>query len=305
MKWQKKGLIYGPDGSSMWARHSALQPTAVVLNDEVIRVYCGFRDDSGIGRAGYVDVDGLDPSRVLGVSAEPVLDIGRPGTFDENGVIPCAVVRRDGRFYMYYAGYQLGHKVRFLVLGGLAVSNADGTKFERVHEVPVTERTNDELYFRVIHCIFEDEGRWRTWYGGGREFVRDGERTLPVYDIRYMESPDGFTFPSKGSPVLTLASDDEHRVGRPQIVRTGDLYRMFYAAGSIQHGYRLGYAESNDGTNWVRKDSELGIDVSTDGWDSQMIAYPNPVQFRDRFYLFYNGNDYGRAGFGYAELESW
>jgi predicted GH43/DUF377 family glycosyl hydrolase len=304
MKWQKRGLIYGPDGSSAWAANSALQPTAVVLNDEVIRVYCGFRDASGVGRAGYVDIDGHNPSRVVAVSADPVLDVGRPGTFDENGVIPCAVVRRDGRFYMYYAGYQLGHKVRFLVLGGLAVS-ADGTKFERVHEVPVTERTDDELYFRVIHCIFEDQGRWRTWYGGGREFVRDGERTLPVYDIRYMESPDGFTFPFTGSAVLTLATDDEHRVGRPQVIKTGDLYRMFYAAGSIRHGYRLGYAESADGFNWTRKDAELGIDVSADGWDSQMIAYPNPVQFGDRFYLFYNGNEYGRAGFGYAELESW
>lgn len=305
MKWSKRGLSFRPRGDLTWARHSALQPTCVVLNDEVIRVYCGFRDDSGVGRVGFVDVDGMNPSRVLNVSQAPVLDIGRPGAFDDNGVIPCAVVRRDGKLYLYYAGYQLGHRVRFLVLGGLAVSDGDGTRFERVREVPITERTDEELCFRVIHCIFEDEGRWRTWYGGGRDFVRDGDRTLPVYDIRYMESADGVLFPDRGVPVLRLANDDEHRVGRPQVIRTGDLYRMFYAAGSKLHGYRLGYAESADGLNWTRMDGALGIDVSAEGWDSQMIAYPNPVQFRDRFYLFYNGNDYGRDGFGYAVLEEW
>ena len=43
----------------------------------------------------------------------------------------------------------------------------------------------------------------------------------------------------------------------------------------------------------------------TSGWDSQMQAYPAVVTAGGRTYLFYNGNDYGREGFGYAELESW
>ena len=55
----------------------------------------------------------------------------------------------------------------------------------------------------------------------------------------------------------------------------------------------------------TRKDEEIGIDVSESGWDSQMQAYPAVLRCRDRVYLFYNGNDYGRDGFGYAILESW
>ena len=38
--------------------------------------------------------------------------------------------------------------------------------------------------------------------------------------------------------------------------------------------YRIGYAESVDGLEWERKDEEAGIDVSADGWDSEMIEYP-------------------------------
>jgi len=36
-----------------------------------------------------------------------------------------------------------------------------------------------------------------------------------------------------------------------------------------------------------------------------MVAFPGVVQWHDRVYMFYNGNDYGRDGFGYAELRQW
>jgi len=45
--------------------------------------------------------------------------------------------------------------------------------------------------------------------------------------------------------------------------------------------------------------------VSADGWDSEMIAYSAVVPYRDRVYLFYNGNNCGRTGFGYAVLDQW
>jgi hypothetical protein len=80
---------------------------------------------------------------------------------------------------------------------------------------------------------------------------------------------------------------------------------MFFGAGTKEHGYRLAYAESRDGINWQRKDEEVGIEVSESGWDSQMQAFPSVVSYHDQTFLFYNGNDYGREGFGYAVLESW
>ena len=305
MRWEKKGLIWGPDGSSDWARHSALQPTAILLHDDVIRVFAGLRDDAGVGRVGFIDLDASDPSRVLRVSQKPALDIGRPGTFDENGVVCCAVVRREGRLYLYYAGYALGHKVRFVAYGGLAVSDDDGETFRRVQEVPITDRTDQDLLWRVIHCILHDGGRWRAWYGGGTHYVAYGDKTLPVYDIRYMESADGIEFPRRGSTVLTFDSEDEYRIGRPQVLKDGNLYRMFYAAATRDRGFRLGYAESADGDQWTRKDDEVGIDVTPGSWDSDMISYPNVLRVRDEVYLFYNGNDYGRHGFGYARLLEW
>ena len=102
------GRVYVPDGSLPWAQRYAFPPTPYLLGDEVIRVYVAFCDAEMVGRVGYVDVDASNPSRVLRVSREPVLDIGEPGAFDENGVVPTCTLEVGGRLYMYYVGYQLG-----------------------------------------------------------------------------------------------------------------------------------------------------------------------------------------------------
>jgi hypothetical protein len=51
---------------------------------------------------------------------------------------------------------------------------------------------------------------------------------------------------------------------------------------------------------WTRLDRDLGLDVSPSGWDSEMIAYASVLSTLRRKLLFYNGNDFGRTGFGLA-----
>jgi hypothetical protein len=42
--------------------------------------------------------------------------------------------------------------------------------------------------------------------------------------------------------------------------------------------------------------------LSNKGWDSEMMAYPAFIRVNGKGILFYNGNNYGYGGFGYAEL---
>ena len=303
MKWQKLGLVYGPDGTSDWARHSALQPTPVVLSDR-IRVFCGFRDDDGVGRAGYVDVARDNPTSVLGVSENPVLDVGGPEGFDHHGVIPCAVVAVQDELWMYYAGYRRGDSVRFQAFCGLAISKDNGLTFTRHSQNPVLDKTPQETLFRAIHSVLIEDGVWRVWYGGGSGFVAGKHKTLPVYNIRYMESRVGTRFPDQGDVAVDLLPG-EHRVGRPYVIKQAGRYRMFFGKGSEANAYQLAYAESNDGYTWTRLDEKIGLAGSQKGWDSEMMAYPAVISAGENTYMFYNGNDYGREGFGCAQLLSW
>jgi hypothetical protein len=305
VKWEKRGLIYGANSTAGWARNSALQPTPLVkVEAGIIRVFAGFRDETGVARVGFVDVSAEDPSRVLRVSESPALDIGTPGAFDENGVVPCAVSERGAEIYLFYAGYQLGHKVKFLAFSGLAISRDGGESFTRHSRAPVCDRTGDEMLFRAIHTMMYDGGRWRVWYGAGDSFDVDGERQYPRYNIRHAFSPDGIHL-SDDYQVCVDTRGGEYRVGRPYVIKHNGLYKMFYGAGTKDEGYRLAYAESADGVSWTRKDEQVGIEVSSSGWDSRMQAYPAVVNSGHQTFMFYNGNDYGRDGFGYAVLQSW
>ncbi len=302
MNWIKRGLIYGPDGTSAWAEHSALQPTPFSLTPSTIRVFAGFRDREGMSRVGWVDVDAEDPAQVRGVSETPALDIGRPGAFDDNGVVPCAAVRRGDEIWLYYAGYQLCKRAKFLVFGGLATSSDGGNSFQRYSKAPIFDRTSDETLFRVVHCVRHEGGRWRIWYCSGDEWVPGPGRDLPVYDTKYVESADGI-IPNGPPQVAVSLSGDENRIGRPTIVNLDGRYHMYFTTGTPGGGLGMGYAVSDDGVVWTRCDSEGGIGPSESGWDSHDICYGCLLEHGEHVYLFYNGNNYGREGFGFAELD--
>ena len=301
LSWEKLGLIWGPDGSNLLAANSALQPTPILLNENVIRVFIGCRDLEGMSRIFYVDVDAANPKIILGYSKTPVLDIGTPGCFDENGVVPCSVIMVNNVFRMFYAGYMCPRRARFIAFSGIAESN-DGVVFKRISKVPALERTNEEPLFRAIHSVIYENDVYRVWYGAGDEFIAGRKKTLPSYNIRYLESKDGVSFPDTGSVVIETRGV-EYRVGRPSVYKVKyDFYVMFYGYGSEEQAYVLGMAQSRDGLSWERRVSEIGIDLGTFGWDSEMMAYPAVIKTKAGVFMFYNGNNYGESGFGVAKL---
>lgn len=289
-----------------WACTHAMVPTPVRLSEEIIRVYASFCDAKGIGRSGYVDVLADDPTKIVRMAQAPLFEIGEAGTFDENGVLVSSVVPVDqNKWLMYYAGFELGTKIRYRLLTGVAVSDDGGNSFKRLQGTPVLERSSAELYIRGGAFCMHDDGVFKLWYVGGSEWTVIGGKSMPVYDIRYLESGDGITWGKEGRVVLPVTEADEYGFGRPAVIRKPDgRYALFYSVRRRSfNAYRLGYAESDDGLTWKRMDSDLNLDVSADGFDSQAIMYAAPIQVGDKLYVFYNGNEFGKDGFAVAALE--
>ncbi len=302
--WKKIGLVFNPEMKFDWARNYALQPTPLFI-DGVLRVYCGFRDEQGVSRIGYVELDPKNPLNVLDWSQLPVLDIGEPGCFDENGVVPCRLLVVGEDIYMYYAGYQLGDKIKFTVFGGLAISKDKGKTFHRHSKVPITDRCNEELFFRVIHSVIYHEGVFKAWYGAGSSFISIDQKIYPSYNIRYTESDNGIDGWKPGVVCLDFKNNDQYRVARPSVIYRNNEFLMTYYISTISSGFQLAFAKSIDGISWNNIDV-FGLDksnVSSD-WDSQMIAYPSIIEIDNECFLFYNGNNYGEKGFGSARLET-
>lgn len=308
--WTKLGVIHAVDGAAPWSRTHAQCPTAVMIEDGIFRVYYGTRDERNRTRTTFIDVDADDPTRVLYRHLEPILELGRLGTFDESGVMPNWALTHDGKVYFHYLGWNVGATVRYRVALGLAVSEDGGTTFERVSEGPVMDRSMEDPIGVSTNCVLVDGGVWKSWYMSytGWE-IHDG-MTEPLYHIRYAESPDGIRWVPKGRVCIDYADENEGGIARPSVLRTARGYRMWYSTRmrsgyreDAARSYRMGYAESPDGLNWTRMDDRAGPQPSGQGWDSMMAAYPNVCEHKGRLIMFYNGDGFGSSGIGCAVLE--
>jgi len=303
MKWEKKGLIYSPPLDSSWRDNSALTPTAFLLNDNIIRNYASFRDSKGVGRIGYVDVNATNPSEIVRISKKAVLDIGKDGMFDDNGIILGDVIRIKDEIYMYYVGFQLVNKSKFLAYSGLAISSDNGETFKRVKNTPILDREDEALYIRAIHSVIYEDKKFKIWYATGNGWENINGVDYPQYDINYIESTDGIHFEENG--IKCIENDkvnNEYRIGRPRVYKKDNLYIMNFTYGTTDGKYIAGQATSIDGINWKRNDNELGIELSKKGWDSIHLSYPSIINTKKKTFMFYNGNNMGQDGFGYAEL---
>jgi len=303
MKWEKKGLIYSPPFDGSWKDNSALTPTAFLLDENTIRIYVSFRDMEGIGRIGYVDVNAKNPSEIFKISNKPVLDIGTNGMFDDNGVILGDLIRIGNKIYMYYVGFQLVKKSKFLAYSGLAISEDNGETFKRLKNTPVIDREDEGLYIRAIHSVIYEDNKFKIWYAVGNGWEDINGVDFPQYDINYIESADGIHFEEVGIKCITNDQANlEYRIGRPRTYKKDNQYIMNFTYGTTDGRYIAGQAMSSDGIHWKRDDKKLGIELSIEGWDSIHLSYPSIVSTKEKTYIFYNGNNMGQDGFGYGEL---
>jgi len=303
MQWEKKGLIYSAQKDVPWKNQFAMLPTPLLLKD-TLRIYTGFCDDQNVGRIGYVDVNPENPKEILGVSDNPVLDIGRAGSFDDNGVVPISILKKGNKILLYYVGFQLGVKVPYYMFGGLAVSTNDGESFTRYSESPVLDRMGNEIFARCGIHIIEDEKKYKMWYIGSNKegWTISSGKLKPLYIMKYTESEDGIHWNKAPVVCMNYKNTDEHGFGRPYVWKEESIFKMLYSIRTYSRGYYIGYAESKNGIEWNRMDELAGISPGPDKWDDTNLSYPYIFHYKEHTYLFYNGNGCGKSGFGYAEL---
>jgi len=306
MRWIKRGLIFAPDGRYEWMLSHAQLPVADHIAEDRVRIYFATRDRFNRSSIAYLEADAADPAKVLYVHDRPVLSPGGLGCFDDSGVLASSLLTWGGIKYLYYIGVNTATTVPYRYSIGLATS-ADGVAFSRAYVGPVMDRMHAEPHLCTSPCVRIDNGIWRMWYASGLGWeVVDG-RPEPLYNIRYAESADAVSWRRPGHVCLDLRRPDEAGLGRPSVTLENGVYRMWFCFRGKQGyrsrgdtSYRIGYGESPDGKQWSRQDPDAGIAPAAEGWDSEMIAYPYVYRLGTKLYMLYNGNGFGRSGFGYA-----
>jgi hypothetical protein len=301
VRWSKRGLVITPPTHLPWARSHAALPIVAPPEGNLVQVYFSSRDEHNRAQIGRARLD-LDAATGIGpeFDPEPVVRLGTAGAFDDCGATGGCLVSRGDVQHLYYSGWTLPGDVPFLFFVGCAVSTDGGRIFEKVSAGPVLGQSRLDPFLTASPSVLVEGGVWRMWYVSGTGWSM-GDKPEPSYNIRYAESNDGVEWHPSGRVCIDYSYTGEHAIARPHVVKDGSIYRMWYSHRGVS--YRIGYAESSDGLTWDRKDDAVGITVSPDGWDSEMVAYPWVGDIGGSRRMLYNGNSYGRTGIGQAILE--
>jgi hypothetical protein len=294
--WRKLGLIFVPPGNLPWMRSHATNPVPEARGGDIVRVYFSSRDDKNRSHIGWVDLDMSDQPKVIRVADEPLVVPGPRGGFDDSGATMGCLVHAPERTYLYYLGWNLGVTVPWRIAIGLAIREGRDGPFVKHSPAPVLDRSAVDPYSLSYPFVLREGSRWRMWYGTNLHWG-EADRDFR-YVIRYAESADGIRWNATDRVALDFDGPGEYALARPCVEQIGSAYRMWFC--SRGDSYRLGVAVSSDGMTWRRQPLPAGLDVSPEGWDSEMIGYPALIVHKGRRFLFYNGNRFGQTGFGVA-----
>src|SRR5205807_2257401 len=112
----------------------------------------------------FVEVEAGNPRNTLYEHSEPILPLGRLGTFDDSGIMPSWIVNNGNEKYLYYIGWMVRRTVPFHNSIGLAISKDGGRSFKRFSEGPLFGSTHREPYFSGTSCVLVEDGVWKNWY---------------------------------------------------------------------------------------------------------------------------------------------
>jgi hypothetical protein len=317
VNWTKLGHLFDPnayrlpDGCTAFAQ----SPQALVF-DDFVRIYFSTRRPEAGGQylsfVTYADVD-RHMRTVLRTADHSVMPLGGLGCFDEHGIFPINVVRHDGAVRAYTCGWSRRVSVPVETAIGLAVSRDGGETFERIGTGPVMGPAPDEPFLVGDPFVLFHGGLWRMWYIFGTGWAPANaadSRPARVYKIACATSTDGYSWKREGRPIVADRLSPDECQALPTVFACDGRWHMYFCyrhatdfRTNPARAYRLGYAYSDDLSHWTRDDAAGGIDVSVDGWDSEMQCYPHAFWCGDEVYMLYNGNAFGRSGFGVARLE--
>jgi hypothetical protein len=292
----------------------AQAPQALVF-DDFVRIYFSTRsrDASGqyVSHIAFADVD-KEIRRVLGTASATVMPLGDKGCFDEHGIFPINVVRHEGSVYGFTCGWSRRVSVPVETAIGLSVSRDEGRTFARIGPGPVMAPSLAEPFLVGDPFVLVRDGLWHMWYIYGTSWVEDASEPGParVYKIAYAASSDGIEWQRDGARIIpdTIGADECQAL--PTVFECDGRWHMYFCyryatdfRTNSNRSYRLGYAWSRDLRKWTRDDRAAGIDVSPSGWDADMLCYPHVFWCDQQAYMLYNGNAFGRQGFGVAVME--
>ena len=300
MLWKKLGQIYKVESIDNYLISHASNPLAVHLKDDNYRIFFSGRNKENKSSIGYVDID-IIKQTVVDTCHKVVVKYGVENSFYSHGISIGNMYQVEDKNYVQFMAWQIRNGGHWRGdIGRLKLS--DDYNALELDPQEVYMGCDDEDSISLSYSwVMEDEGIYKMWYGSTIDWTSENGEMIHV--IKYATSKDGKNWQKHGL-AISYELGTAQAFSRPTVIKDTVGYHMWFSYRSGDGTkYRIGYAYSTNGITWDRK-KDSGIDVSLSGWDSEMICYPFVFEHKGKIYMLYNGNDYGKDGFGLAVLEN-
>jgi hypothetical protein len=301
-KWKKLGLLYCPSGINRHPKllSHAANPLPVLIDGDIYRIFFSGRDADNRSSVGAVDID-IVRRKIIQEHDQPFFENGPEGSFYADGVSIGNCYEVEGKLFMLFMGWQTpkgGHWRGDI--GRLIVKPDLSLKLESDEPFMSSDRV-DPISLSYPWVAKNSEGSYSMWYSSVATWdAGNGEMLAP---IKFASSIDGHNW-IREDLALPYELGIAQAFSRPAVALDAQgRYEMWFSYRSgTGETYRIGYAVSPDGRAWKLALNSAGIDISDEGWDSEMIEYPFVFDHKGQRYMLYNGNGYGKTGFGLAIL---
>lgn len=293
-KWTKHGQYLKPDLESKWLVSHAGATAVNKVKDNTYDLYVTGRDKENRSVIGRCTLFLGDEIEIIN-NNQVVFSHGDLGAFDENGVSYPCVVNTETETYLYYTGWMPTVLTPFQNHLGLAKKEKNGS-FHRVSRAPILHRTDEDYLSIGSSFILKEENKWKMWY---TSFAEWGGGTVHKYFIKYAESKNGVDWQRDNIVCLKPIDDLECCIAKPTVIKHNGIYHMWFCHRG--ENYKIGYAYSENGIDWTRRDDMVGIDADL-SWEDSTITYPTVFKHNNKLYMIYCGGKYGVNGLGVASM---
>lgn len=299
--WKKKEIIF--DGALVPFKDfksRTMLPKAIFVKKNIIRVFYTFINKQNNANCSFFDFN-INKFKISNISKNKILNLGKPGLFDDSGTLISAIIKQKNKFYLFYNGYKQTVVTPYSVNVGLATST-NASRFSKVSLSPVLERNKYDPYFITGPHILYDNGKFHCWYTSGLEWKNFAGKFDSQYCIKYATSNDCINWSYSDNVCLVKKNE---AITSPSVFKYGNIYHMIFCYRSLKNfrngsgSYKIGYAYSKNKINWIRNDKLLKYpSTKIDEWNSKMQCYPNIILHENKLLMFHNGNGFGETGVG-------
>ncbi len=256
---------------------NCLRGNTVIYDGGIYKMWYGGYDGNP-NKIGYAtSIDGRNWTKQN--SGNPVLNWGSSGSWDDNGLYSVSVIKDGTTYKMWYTGHDGSYAIGY-------ATSSDGIVWTKYASNPVFsgDGAGFDSSFTFLGSVIKDGAKYKMWYLGNNGGGAGSDR------IGYAVSDDGLAWTRNANAVLALGNNgkfDSSGQRDPAVMKINSKYYMYYT-GYDGANYRIGVAESWDGTTWTKMNNGnavLGLGV----WDSVNLIEHSFLRTLNQYYIYYAG----------------